>query len=73
MLSDSWKSAFEMALENPQNNIAKKYEKTWNFPASLAISKAFTIHPTNLLRQFVFIVSVFLSFNFILVTRLPVV
>ena len=26
MLSDSWKSAFKMALEDPQKNIAKKYE-----------------------------------------------
>ena len=27
MLSDSWKSAFKMASEDPQKNIAKKYEK----------------------------------------------
>ena len=27
MLSDSSKSAFKMALEDPQKNIAKKYEK----------------------------------------------
>ena len=27
MLSDSWKSAFKMALEDPQKNIAKQYEK----------------------------------------------
>ena len=44
MLSDSWKSAFKIALENPQKNIAKKYEKTWNCLASLAISKALTIN-----------------------------
>jgi len=27
MLSDSWKSASKMASEDPQKNIAKKYEK----------------------------------------------
>ena len=27
MLSDSLKSAFKMASEDPQKNIAKKYEK----------------------------------------------
>ena len=27
MLSDSLKSPFKMALEDPQNNMAKKYEK----------------------------------------------
>jgi len=27
MLSDSWKSTFKMASEDPQKNIAKKYEK----------------------------------------------
>ena len=27
MHSDSWKSAFEMASEDPQKNFAKKYEK----------------------------------------------
>ena len=27
MLSDLWKSAFKMALEDPQKNIVKKYEK----------------------------------------------
>ena len=27
MLSDSWKSAFKMASEDPQKNIAKKHEK----------------------------------------------
>ena len=27
MLSDSSKSAFKMALEDPQKNIAKKYKK----------------------------------------------
>ena len=47
MLSDSWKSAFKMALEDPPKNIAKKYKKTWNCPASLAISEALNIHATN--------------------------
>ena len=27
MLSDSWKNAFKMDSEDPQKNIAKKYEK----------------------------------------------
>ena len=26
--SDSWKTAFQIALEDPQENIAKKYKKT---------------------------------------------
>ena len=26
MISDWWKSAFKMSLEDPQKNIAKKYE-----------------------------------------------
>ena len=38
MLSDSIKSAFKMASEDPQKNSAKKYKKTWNCVASLAIS-----------------------------------
>ena len=50
MLLNSSKSAFKMALEDPQKNIAKKYKKTWNCPASLAISEALTINPTNFLR-----------------------
>ena len=50
MLPDLWKSAFKMASEDPQYNIAKKYKKTWNCPASLAISEALTIYPTNILR-----------------------
>ena len=70
MLSDSWKSAFKMASENPQKNITKKYEKTWNFPASLAISEALTIHPTNFLRP-LFDSQFFLSFNFYLGHKTP--
>ena len=62
MLSDSSKSAFKMALEDPQKNIIKKYKKTWNFPASLAISEDLTINPTNLLRP-PFNSQFFLSFN----------
>ena len=63
MLSDLSKSACKLASEDPQENIAKKYKKTWNCPASLANSEALTINPTNFLRppfnsQFV------LSFNF---------
>ena len=52
-----------MALEDPQKNIAKKYEKTWICPASLAIFKALTINPTNFLRP-PFNSQFFLSFNF---------
>ena len=64
MLSDSSKNAFKMASEDPQKNIAKKFFfKPWNWPASLAISKALTNNPTYFLRppvnsQF------FISFNF---------
>ena len=49
MLSDSSKSAFKMVSEDPQNNIAKKYKQHETF-ASLAISEALTINPTNFLR-----------------------
>ena len=63
MLSDLSKSAFKMASEDPQKNIAKKYKKTWNCPASLAISEALTINPTNFLRP-PFNSQFFLSFNF---------
>ena len=45
LLSDLSKSAFKMASEDSQKNIAKKYKKTWNWPASLAISEALTIKP----------------------------
>ena len=51
MLPDS-KSTFKMASEDSKKNIAKKYKKTWICPASLAISKALTIHPTNFLSHF---------------------
>ena len=40
-----------MASEDHQKSIAKKYAKTWKGPASLAISDALTIHPTNFLMQ----------------------
>ena len=59
MLSDSSQSAYKMALEDPQKNIAKKYKKTWNCPASLAL----TIHSTNFLWP-PFNSQFFLSFNF---------
>jgi hypothetical protein len=52
-----------MASEDPQKNIAKKYQNTWNCPASLAISEALTINPTNFLRP-PFNSQFFLSFNF---------
>ena len=51
-----------MASEDPQKNVAKKYEKI-NCPASLAISEALTINPTNFLRP-PFNSQFFLSFNF---------
>ena len=63
MLSDSSKSAFKMASEDPQKNIAKKYKKTWSFPASVAISEALTINLTNFLKP-PFNSQFFLSFNF---------
>ena len=63
MLSDFRKSAFKMASGNPQKNIAKKYEKTWNCPASLSISEALTIQPTNFLNP-LFDSQFFLSFTF---------
>ena len=63
MLLDSWKSAIKMVSEDPQKNIATKNEKTWNGPASLALSEALTIHPTNFLRP-LFNCQFFLSFNF---------
>ena len=64
MLSDLSKSAFKMASE--------KVRKIWNCPISLAISKALTIYPTNFFRP-PFNSQFFLSFNFILVTRHPMV
>ena len=62
MLSDSSKSALKMASEDPQK-ILLKSTKTWNCPASLAISKALTFNPTNFLRP-PFNGQFFLSFNF---------
>ena len=47
MLSDSSKSAFKMASEDHQKNIAKKYETNEIFQLFLAIFNALTIHPTN--------------------------
>ena len=52
MFLDSWKSAFEMALEDPQKILLKSTKKTWNCWASLVISEALTIHPTNFLGCF---------------------
>ena len=63
MLLDSSKSAFKMASE-------EKVQKTWNSPASLAISKALTIHPTNFLRP-PFNSQFFLSFNFYFSHKTP--
>ena len=57
------KIAFKMALEDPQLNIAKKYEKTWNCPTSLAFSEALTIDPTYFLRP-PFNTQFFLTFYF---------
>ena len=71
MLSDSSQSALKMASEDPQKNIAKKYKKTWNCPASLAISEALTINPTNFLRP-PFDSQFFLSFNFYVGHKTPV-
>ena len=41
----------------------RELKKTWNFLASLAISRALTIYPTNFLRP-LFNSKFFLSFNF---------
>ena len=71
MLSDSWKTAFKTALEDPKKNIAQKY-KTWNCPASLAISEALIMYPTNFSRP-LFNSQFVLSLTFILIIRHPVV
>ena len=63
MLSDSSKSAIEMASEDPQKKLWKKVRKKRNCPASLAISEALTINPTNFLRP-PFNCQFSLSFNF---------
>ena len=63
MLPDSSKNAFKMASEDPQKVFAKKYKKTWNCPASLAISEDLNINPTNFLRP-PFNSQFFLSFHF---------
>ena len=70
MLSDSWKSAIKMASKDPQKNIAKKYKKTRNCPASLVISEALTINPTNFLRL-LFNSQFFLSFYFYFGNKTP--
>ena len=61
MLSDWWKSAFKMVLEDPQK-ILLKGTKNMKCPASLGISKAFTINPTNFVRPT--FTQFFLNFNF---------
>ena len=71
MLSDSSKNAFKMPLEDPQKNIAKNYKKTWNCQASLSISQALTIFPTNLLMP-PFNSQFFLRFNFYFGHKTPV-
>ena len=70
MLSDSLKSASKTASEDPHKNIAKKYKKTWNCPASLAISEALIINPTNLLSPH-FNSQFFLSLNFYFGNKTP--
>ena len=61
MLSDSSKRAFKMASEDPKKSL-KSTKKTLNCPASLAISEALTINPTNLFRP-PFNSQFFLRFN----------
>ena len=70
MLSDLPKSAYKMESDDPQKNIAKKYKKTWNCPASLAISEALTINPTNSLRP-LFNSQFVLSFYFYFSHKIP--
>ena len=69
MPSDSWKSSFKMASEDPQK-ILLKVRETWNCPASLSISKALSIHPTNFLRP-LFNSQFFLGFNFYISHKTP--
>ena len=57
-------------LGGPSKNIAKKYEKHENCPASLAISDALTIYATNFLRP-LFNSNFFLSFNFYFGPKTP--
>ena len=64
MLSDSWKSGFKMASENPKKKIAKNYK------ICLAISEALTIHPTNFLRP-LFDSKFFLRFKFYFSHKTP--
>ena len=70
MLSDSSKSAFKMASDDPPKKLLKITKKTWNCPSSLAISEALTINPTNFLRP-PFNSQFFLSFNFYLSHKTP--
>ena len=70
MLSDSSENALKIASEDPQKNIAKNYKKKLNCPASLAISEALTINPTNFLRP-PFNSQFFLSFNFYFSHKTP--
>ena len=70
MLSDSPKSFCKMASEDSQKNIAKKYKKMWNCPASLAIFEALTINPTKFFRP-PFNSQFLLSFNFNFSNKTP--
>ena len=70
MLSDSWISAIKMASEDSQKILLKSMKKTWNCPASLVISEALTIHPTNFYRP-LFSSQFFLSFKFYFGHKIP--
>ena len=66
MLSDLSKSAFKIALEDPQKILLKSKKKNMKlsgFFSDLAISGALTINHTNFLRP-PFNSQFFLSFNF---------
>ena len=47
--SDSWRKNSYMASENSQENIAKKYKKTWNCTQFLVDLEALTINPIKFL------------------------
>ena len=71
MRSDSSKSAYKMPSEDPQKILLhKKYKKHEICPASLAISEALTVNPTNFLRP-PLISQFFLSFNFYFSHKTP--
>ena len=70
MLSDSLKSALKWPGKTLKKILLKSTKKHENGPASLAISEALTIQPTNFLRP-LFNSQFFLSLNFYFVHKTP--